>query len=89
MEVLNLKIDGQSQTELTTILNKLDIIVCEIMNDEDNQDNWQALKCSREALNKINKARTADCGYTMYINCVGAQHWTKEAYLEVTTDRSI
>lgn len=90
MSALTFKIETTTdQKELTTILNELDAIVCEIMDNEDNEDNWAAIKCSREALNSINKAQTADCGYTLYINTIAAQVWANEAVAEVEQDRSI
>ena len=90
MTALTFKIETTTEAkELTTILNELDTIVCEIMDNEENEDNWMALKSSRECLNSINKAQTADCGYTMYINTIAAQVWANKAVLNVEQDLSI
>jgi len=90
MNALTFKIETTTeQKELNTILNELDTIVCEIMDNEENEDNWMALKSSREALNSINKAQTADCGYTIYVNTISAQIWANQAYANVNEDRSI
>jgi len=90
MTALTFKIETTTeQKELTVILNELDIIVCEIMDDEENEDKLFCFKSCREALNSINKAQTADCGYTMYINTVAAQVWANQAYAYANDDRSI
>jgi hypothetical protein len=90
MTALTFKIETTTERkELTAILNELDTIVCEIMDNEENEDNWMALKSAVCALNSINKAQTADCGYTMYINTIAAQVWANQAYANVNEDRSI
>ena len=90
MTALTFKIETTTeQKDLTTILNELDTIVCEIMDNEENEDNWIALKSCREAMNSINKAQTADCGYTMYVNTIAAQVWANQAVLNVEQDLSI
>lgn len=87
MKALTFKIETTTeQKDLTIILNELDTIVCEIM---DNEDNWIALKSCREAMNSINKAQTADCGYTMYVNTIAAQVWANQAYANANEDRNI
>jgi len=59
------------------------------MDNEDNEDNFIALKSCRETMNSINKAHTADCGYTMYVNTIAAQVWANQALLNVWQDLSI
>ena len=90
MTALAFKIETTTEAnELNKILKELDSIVCEIMDNEDNEDNFIALKSCREAMNSINKAHTADCGYTMYINAIAAQIWANQAYLNANNDLSI
>jgi len=90
MNALTFKIETTTERkELITILNELDIIVCEIMDNEDNEDNFIALKSCKEAMYAINKAHTSDCGYTMYINTIAARVWANKALLNVKQDLSI
>ena len=90
MTALTFKIETTTDaTELNAILSQLNIIVCEIMDNEENEDNWMALKSSKEAFNSINKAHTADCGYTMYINTIAAQVWANQAVSHVENDHNI
>jgi hypothetical protein len=89
MNALTFNTGNASSEELTLICNKLDDISCEIMDNEENEDNFIALKSCREALNSINKARQADCKYTMYVNTHAAQVWVNQAVLNVEQDLSI
>jgi len=89
MDPLTFKTEDATSAELTLICNELDTIVCEIMDNEDNENNWIALKSSREALNSINKARQADCKYTMYVNTHAAQVWANQAVLNIEQDLNI
>ena len=79
---------GEANTEeLKLVARKLEEIVCEIMDNEENEDNWMALKSCREALNSLNKPY--DCKFTLYANIHAAQVWTNQAYAEANEDRSI
>jgi len=90
MEAINFKIETTTDTtELTNIINNLDNVVCEIMNNELNEDNWMALKSSRECLTAIDKFRKSDCPYSMYVNAVAVQVWAKQAVNNVENDLSI
>lgn len=90
MTALTFKVETTTEVkELTNLLKELESIVCEILDNEDNGDNFIALKSCREAMNSINKAQTADCGYTLYANTNAAQVWAKQAYLNAYNDLSI
>jgi len=89
MNALTFNTAEATTEELKTILKRLDAIVCEIMDNEDNEDKMFLHKECREALNSINKAHAADCKYTMYINAHAAQVWVNQAYLNANNDLSI
>jgi hypothetical protein len=89
MKALTFNTENATLEELTLICSQLDEIVCKIIDNEENEDNWIALKSSREALNLINKARQADCKYTMYVNTHAAQVWANQAVSNVEQDLSI
>ena len=89
MNALTFNTAEATQEELVLICNQLDTIACEIMDNEENEDNWMALKSSREVLNSIDKARKADCGYTLYVNTHAAQVWANQAVTEANNNTSI
>jgi hypothetical protein len=90
MKALTFKIETTtSELELKSILSQLDTIVCEILDDENNEDNWMALKSAKECLNSINESRKADCRYTMYIKTIAAQVWANQSYNNSIEDLSI
>lgn len=90
MNALTFKIETTTEkSTLNEILKGLDVIACEIMDNEDNEDNWIALKSCREVMNSINKAHTADCAYTLYVNTNAAQVWANQAVLQVEQDLNI
>ena len=89
MNALTFNTAEATQEELTLVRKGLDVIICEIMDNEDNEDNWMALKSCREVMNSINKADCADCGYTAYINTHAAQVWANQAVFEANNDTTI
>ena len=89
MNALTFNTENATTEELKQILNGLDTIVCEIMDNEENEDKMFLHKECREALNSINKAHAADCKYTMYVNTHAAQVWANQAYLNANNDLSI
>jgi hypothetical protein len=69
--------------ELNVFLSDTDARATEIMDDEDNEDNFLALKACKEVFNAINKAHAADCKFTLYANANAAKVWldTAEVFL--------
>lgn len=89
MDALKFITENATQEELTLICNQLDTIACEIMDNEENEDNWIALKSCAEVLSSINKARKADCKYTLYVNTHAAQVWANHAVLNLKNNMNI
>ena len=90
MTTINFKIETTTDTtELTNIVNYLEDIICEIMNNDLNKDNWMALKSCRECLTGIDKFRKSDCAYSMYVNAVAVQVWANSAINNIDNDLSI
>lgn len=89
MNALTFITENATQEELTLICNQLDDIACEIMDNEENEDNWMSLKSCREVLNSTNKARQSDCKYTLYVNTHAAQVWANQAVLNADNNTSI
>ena len=89
MDALTFNTGDATQEELILIRKGLDAIACEIMDNEENQDNWMALKSAREVMNSINKADCADCACTACINTHAAQVWANQAVFEANNDTSI
>jgi len=87
MDALTFNTAEATTEELKLVARKLDEIVCEIMDNEENEENWMALKSCREALNNLNK--TYDCQFTLYVNVHAAQVWATQAVNEVNNDTSI
>ena len=89
MNALTFNTAEATQEELNLVRKRLDVIACEIMDNEENEDNWMALKSCREVMNSINKADCADCAYTAYVNTHAAQVWAQQAVDAINEDRSI
>ncbi len=89
MNALTFNTAEATQEELILVRKGLDTIACEIMDNEENEDNWMALKSCREVMNSINKADCADCAYTEYVNTHAAQVWANQAVLEANNNTAI
>lgn len=89
MNALTFNLENATQEELNLVRKGLDLIACEIMDNEENEDNWMALKSCREVMNSINKADCADCAYTAYVNTHAAQVWANQAVDSVNNDTSV
>jgi len=89
MNALTFNTAEATQKELILVRKGLEAIACEIMDNEENEDNWMALKSCREVMNSLNKADCADCAYTAYVNTHAAQVWANQAILETNNDTTI